>query len=1094
MSKKNIGLVVFLFLVVFPAILLAYDPKDFHGAEPLAPMTFTPCVNGMAGIYPCHNIDLLSFVPLASMGCSGASDIWGWTDPLTNKEYAMLGCTNRTAFVDISDPVNPIFVGYLPSHTGTSSWRELKAYANHAFIISDINGNHGLQILDMTQFRTVTNPPVQFSETAFYNGFGSAHDITVNPDTGYLYVVGGSSGTNTCSGGPHMLNIQNPTSPVFVGCVNQDGYTHDTQVVIYHGPDAAFTGHELLFSSNEDTLTIVDVTNKANPIQVSRTGYTGSGYTHQGWLTEDHHYFLLDDELDEEDFGHNTFTYIWDVSDLNAPVLMGHYTGPVPSIDHNLFIKGQYAYEGNYRSGLRILDVTNVASAQLTELAFFDIYPSSDGVGFNGMWGNYPFFNSGVVIASGIEQGLFVLQPTLNPDFGVSATDTNLYVCSSGSAATDINVTPIQGYNGNVTLSTSTLPAGMTAGFSVNPVTVPGSSTMTLNLSSTPPGDYSIDVVASDATLTHSTPVALNVALTTPSAPSLVTPADGSTDQQLILTFEWNAAALASNYTFELSDDAAFTNIVYTVTLSTTSHTANINLTPSTTYYWRVAAFNACGSTLSSVFQFTTRPPSGVLLVDDDDNNPDVRSYYANLLSTLGIQYDVFDVANDQDQGRPDHILVPRHLPEPRLAQLQIYPVVLWFSGGESGGSLDPHAGPTEASETFLSQYLDGGGCLVLSSQDYFKDRGSVANPFMLNYLGLNTVSGDRHYTTVTGAGSVFSGIGPLSLTFPFTNTADRIYPGTGAETAFTYFAPAAAGINKDGGIYRTIYLGFPLETVDSTNGPLVLQRALDYCNHTVDCPTITVDPATLSDGALQIAYSQTLSASGGTGPYTFVVNSGNLPPGVALSSDGILSGTPTTEGTFSFTVTATDVNGCTGTHDYSLTINAGCLYCDDFEDGVLSPSWTYIKPNWTETGGLLQGIPQGRKAMAIATSAFGGCRLCTMTTHVQITGGQGNRVWLHGWYVDDKNGIELLIKQERDTWILKQRANGSIVKKTKVTSPVAINTSYRVDIAFDGTQFTVSVDGSLLMTLTPAAPVPSGVIGFEVKNTTASFEDIIVN
>lgn len=1099
MSKKNFALVVFLFFVISPAILHAYNPKDFHGAEPLAPMTFTPCVDGFAGPYPCHNVDLLSFTPLSTMGCSAGNDSWGWTDPLTGKEYALMGCSNRTAFVDISDPINPIYLGYLPSHTGTSSWRDIKTYQNHAFIVSDLNGNHGMQVFNLTQLRDVTSPPVTFSETTWYGQFGSSHNIAIDEETGFAYAVGNSSGSNTCASGPHIVNIQNPEAPVFAGCVSQDGYTHDTQCVVYHGPDTTYDGQEICFNSNEDTLTIVNVQNKPTPAQISRTGYMGSGYTHQGWLTEDHHYFLIDDELDEENFGHNTYTYIWDVSNLDAPLLLGHYTAPVSSIDHNQYIRGNYSFQANYRSGLRILDITNIATANLTEFGYFDIYPSSDAVGFNGAWSNYPFFESGVVIISGIEQGLFVVQPNFNPDFGISTTDSNLYVCSSGSAATDINVSPIQGYSGNVTLSNDPLPAGMSASFSVNPVSVPGSSTITLNLSSTPPGDYSIDVIASDSNLTHSTPVNLNVAQTTPAAPSLTTPADGATDQDLILTFVWNAAALASDYMFELADDAAFTNIIYSATLSTTSHTANLNLTPSTTYYWRVTAFNACGSTVSTIFQFTTRPPSGVLLVDDDDNNPDVRSYYANMLSTLGVEYDVFDVGNDLEHaGMPQDINAidaTRHLPEPGFSLMQIYPVVLWFSGGETGGPLDQHAGPTESSETFLSQYLDGGGCLILSSQDYFKDRGSVANDFMINYLGLTTVSGDRHYTTVAGAGSVFSGLGPLSLTFPFTNTADRIYPDATAEPAFTYNGTsAAAGINKDGGVYRTIYLGFPLETVDNTNGAEILQRALNYCNHTQNCPVITITPSTLPNGGLQMLYSQSLSGNGGVTPYSFVVTAGTLPPGIALSSGGVLSGTPTTAGTFSFTVTTTDANGCTATKDYSVDITSGCLYCDDFEDGILSSAWTYVKPNWTESNGSLQGVPQSRKASAIATSAFGGCVNCTLTTHLQITGGKGNRVWLHGWYADAKNGVELMMKQEKNTWILKQRINGAIVAKQKATLPIAINTTYRVDIAYNGTQFVVSIDGVQLMTMTPGGTVPSGVVGFEVKNTTAGFDDIIVN
>ena len=90
----------------------------------------------------------------------------------------------------------------------------------------------------------------------------------------------------------------------------------------------------------------------------------------------------------------------------------------------------------------------------------------------------------------------------------------------------------------------------------------------------------------------------------------------------------------------------------------------------------------------------------------------------------------------------------------------------------------------------------------------------------------------------------------------------------------------------------------------------------------TISCPTITVSPASLNAGAVGTAYSQTISASGGTSPYSFSVTSGSLPAGLTLSSGGSLSGTPTSSGVYNFTVTATDNVGCTQAKAYTLTIN----------------------------------------------------------------------------------------------------------------------------------------------------------------------------
>jgi choice-of-anchor B domain-containing protein len=387
-------------------------PNGQPNNQAMVAMSNTPCVGGMAGPFPCRNINLASFLPLSDIGGGTVNDLWGWTDPTTGKEYALVGRSSGTAFVDLSDPYHPIYLGNLPRPTESSDslWRGIKVYANHAFIVSEA-ANHGMQIFNLTRLRNVVSPPVTFTEDAHYSGFLRAHTIAINEETGFAYAAGSRAGI-TCESGLHMVDIHNPLAPVFAGCVGQDGYTHETQCVSYHGPDTIYLGHEICFSSNEDTLTIVDVTNKSAPVQLSRTTYTGVGYTHQGWLTENQAYFLLDDELDEVRTGVNSSTYIWNIADLDAPSMTGVYRGPSTSIDHNLYIRGNRAYESNYRSGLRILDISNIGAASLSEVAFFDVFSIDDLPQFNGAWSNYPFFSSGIVIVGGIEQGLFVLMPT----------------------------------------------------------------------------------------------------------------------------------------------------------------------------------------------------------------------------------------------------------------------------------------------------------------------------------------------------------------------------------------------------------------------------------------------------------------------------------------------------------------------------------------------------------------------------------------------------------------------------------------------------------------------------------------------------------
>jgi choice-of-anchor B domain-containing protein len=594
----------------------AEDPEAIPQLERLPAM---PCVGGMAGdFYPCSNVDLLSFTPLAAMGCQATNDVWGWTDPLTSKEYALVGCNNGTAFVDVSQPETPLYLGKLPTHTSNSSWRDLEVYNNHVFVGSEASG-HGMQVFDLTRLRNVSNPPVTFTESAHYPGFGNSHTINVNAATGFAYAVGTTS-TASCAGGLNMVNIQNPLAPVSAGCWAQQGlrgYVHDTHCVVYNGPDVAYQGHEICFASNPttsggsgvDRLTIVDVTTKPGTVELSSTTYPNSGFIHQGWLTEDQRYFLVDDELDEQNLGGNTRTHIWNVQDLNAPVWMGFFTGTTPAIDHQQFIKGNYAYQSNYRAGLRILNVAGVATGSLSEVAYFDIYPSSNSPNFNGTWANYPFFASGNVIVAGIEQGLFVLRPTLNPDFNQLVDRTTLAACTNGSDAITFTLTAQDNYTGNVTLSSSALPTGASAAFSVNPVTVPGSSQLTVTTSGTAAGDYPFAVTGTDGTHTHVTNLTLKVAASVPGTPSLSAPAPGASSQPLRPTFTWAAVPSAVSYSLQVATDAAFANVVVSVTgITGTSHALTADLAGNTTHYWRVLAVNGCGAgTYSAARYFTTR-------------------------------------------------------------------------------------------------------------------------------------------------------------------------------------------------------------------------------------------------------------------------------------------------------------------------------------------------------------------------------------------------------------------------------------------------------------------------------------------------------
>lgn len=399
----------------------------------------TPCSGGYAGGYPCDGLTLQSFISLSSLNATSGNDSWGWTDPQSGKEYALMGVNNGTVFIDISNPNNPKNLGKLISHNNRSSlWRDIKTYNNHAFIVSEANG-HGMQVFDLTRLRGLSaNPNRTFSADAHYGAFGKSHNIVINEDTGYAYVVG----SGLYGGGPHFINIQNPTNPTNAGGYSSDGYTHDAQVIVYHGPDPDYQGREILIGSNESKVVILDITNKSNPIKISSLSYSNYNYTHQGWFTEDERYFILGDEEDEVHVGFNTRTLIFDFNDLDAPTLKNTYYGPTAAIDHNGYVLKNRFYLANYEAGVRILNISDIANGNMTEINSFDTYPEANSANFHGAWNIYPYFESGNLLVSDYTRGFFLVKdPNYdNTDPVAQCQDITATLTSSGSVTITANM------------------------------------------------------------------------------------------------------------------------------------------------------------------------------------------------------------------------------------------------------------------------------------------------------------------------------------------------------------------------------------------------------------------------------------------------------------------------------------------------------------------------------------------------------------------------------------------------------------------------------------------------------------------------------
>ncbi len=348
--------------------------------------------------FPKSQVTLMSWLPLGEFGPqhTTGNDCWGYVSA-GGREYALVGLSHGTGFVEITDPGNPNIVGVIDGLG--SLWRDIKVYRNHAYIVTE--GGSGIQVVDMSQIDAGI-----LTQRAYVDPVDSpwTHNVAVDTDSGFLYRCGGDEN------GLRIYSLANPDAPVKVA-EWQDRYVHDVQVVTYtSGP---YAGRQIAFAcsgfnggSVNTGLSILDVTDKSAIQVLANYEYPNGAYSHQGWLSADKHYFYLGDEFDERAIGLPTTTHVIDVSDLNNPHQVSTFTSGRSAIDHNLYVRGNLIFEANYRSGLRVFDASNPTAPQ--EVAFFDTWETDDQPQFNGLWSSFPFFPSGTIIGSDFEKGLFV--------------------------------------------------------------------------------------------------------------------------------------------------------------------------------------------------------------------------------------------------------------------------------------------------------------------------------------------------------------------------------------------------------------------------------------------------------------------------------------------------------------------------------------------------------------------------------------------------------------------------------------------------------------------------------------------------------------
>lgn len=317
------------------------------------------------------------------------SDVWGYADGI-GREYALVGVYNGVSIVNVSNPTNPVELFFIPGVSST--WRDLKVWNKFAYVSNENAAGQGLVIIDMTYLPD----SIKTYTWSGNNGvtFNRAHNIFID-ENGYLYIIGADFG----AGGAIIADVfTNPKSPN-VKTVYNHAYIHDV-----------FVRGDTMWAAeiNNGWFSVVDVSNKTGPAlpasSIKATFGTPSTFTHNVWLSDDGDYLFTTDEVSGGYIGG------YDVSDLSNIKEVDRYRSNSGSgvIPHNTFYINGFLVTSYYRDGVNIVDASYPNT--MVEMGNYDTSPLA-GNGFNGCWGVYPYLPSGNILASDIENGLFVLGP-----------------------------------------------------------------------------------------------------------------------------------------------------------------------------------------------------------------------------------------------------------------------------------------------------------------------------------------------------------------------------------------------------------------------------------------------------------------------------------------------------------------------------------------------------------------------------------------------------------------------------------------------------------------------------------------------------------
>ncbi|MEM9849641.1 MAG: choice-of-anchor B family protein [Bacteroidota bacterium] len=336
------------------------------------------------------------------------NEVWGIAR--NGHEYAIIGSTAGTHFIDVTDPKAPVEAFFIrgAESGGRIIHRDYHDYGDFLFAVAD-EGRSTLQIIDLSNLPTSIEVVYDAA-----NLFSQAHNIFIDDVQGRLYTFATTGGTSSFSPLRIYDISQTPTIQLLA--------THSTfgNVRVSHVHDGYVSNHRAFLNCGNDGFLIVDFSDAEKPVvqdYLSPVAYPQAGYNHSGWLGSDCDYYYMADEnwgmamkvVDVRTAGEVEVIQLFD-ADATAST----------SIPHNQVVACDYLYASYYYDGLQVYDLSDPANPQ--RVAYYDTSKRDHRRSYEGAWGVYPFLPSGNILVSDMQEGLFVLEGMGN-DCTASAKD-----------------------------------------------------------------------------------------------------------------------------------------------------------------------------------------------------------------------------------------------------------------------------------------------------------------------------------------------------------------------------------------------------------------------------------------------------------------------------------------------------------------------------------------------------------------------------------------------------------------------------------------------------------------------------------------------